>query len=105
MTWSDAADMIKFMSHILLLKLILILFIIIFHFFKIQSVNSLHDNKSGGREEAPVGALVELLETEVWSFIMDKKQIKECWKSSGAILLREILVISHKPSIVSISWI
>lgn len=30
---------------------------------------------------------------------MDKKQIKECWKSSGAILLREILVISHKPSI------
>lgn len=105
MTWSDAADMIKFTSHILLLKLILILFIISFHFFKIQSVNSLHDNKSGSREEAPVGALVELLETEVWSFIMDKKQIKECWKSSGAILLREILVISHKPSIVSISWI
>lgn len=97
--------MIKFTSHILVLKLILILFIIIFHFFKIQSVNSLHDNKSGSREEAPVGALVELLETEVWSFIMDKKQIKECWKSSGAILLREILVISHKPSIVSISWI
>uniref|UniRef100_A0A8W8HUH6 Uncharacterized protein n=1 Tax=Magallana gigas TaxID=29159 RepID=A0A8W8HUH6_MAGGI len=30
-----------------------------------SSVNSLHDNKSGSREEAPVGALVELLETEV----------------------------------------
>lgn len=66
-------------------------------------MNSLHDNKSGGREEAPVGALVELLETEVWSFIMDKEQIKECLKSTGAILLQEILVISHKASIVSIS--
>lgn len=105
MAWSDAADMIKFASHIFALKIDFDSTCIIKNFFvlKFQSVNSLHDNKSGGREEAPVGALVELLETEVWSFIMDKEQIKECQKSTGAILLQEILVTSHKVSIVSIS--
>lgn len=103
MAWSDAADIIKFASHIFALKIDFDTIIKNFSVLKFQSVNSLHDNKSGGREEAPVGALVELLETEVWSFIMDKEQIKECQKSTGAILLQEILVISHKASIVSIS--
>lgn len=67
MAWSDAADMIKFASHIFALKIDFDSTCIIKNFFvlKFQSVNSLHDNKSGGREEAPVGALVELLETEV----------------------------------------
>lgn len=69
MAWSDAADMIKFASHIFALKIDFdtCTTCIIKNFFvlKFQSVNSLHDNKSGGREEAPVGALVELLETEV----------------------------------------
>lgn len=103
MAWSDAADIIKFASHIFGLKIDFDTIIKNFSVLKFQSVNSLHDNKSDGREEAPVGALVELLETEVWSFIMDKEQIKECQKSTGAILLQEILVISHKASIVSIS--
>lgn len=103
MAWSDAADIIKFASHIFALKIDFDTIIKNISVLKFQSVNSLHDNKSGGREEAPVGALVELLETEVWSFIMDKEQIKECQKSTGAILLQEILVISHKASIVSIS--
>lgn len=65
MAWSDAADIIKFASHIFALKIDFDTIIKNFSVLKFQSVNSLHDNKSGGREEAPVGALVELLETEV----------------------------------------
>lgn len=65
MIWSDVVDMIKFMLYILFLKLILIFFIIIFYFFKIQSVNSFYDNKLGSREEVSVGVLVEFLEIEV----------------------------------------
>lgn len=65
MAWSDAADIIKFASHIFGLKIDFDTIVKNFSVLKFQSVNSLHDNKSDGREEAPVGALVELLETEV----------------------------------------
>lgn len=33
---------------------------------------------------------------------MDKEQIKECQKSTGAVLLQEILVISHIRSPLSL---